>query len=97
MRKAIFIVGLCIYSSLIYASAHANSDSMKINWDSMDKIHQQLTEKSADLKTKIDEAGKKIEEAKAAQNRKTNYWMPIVGGALVGIGLAIWLRRKKKG
>jgi LPXTG-motif cell wall-anchored protein len=29
--------------------------------------------------------------------RKTNYWLPIVGGAVMGIALALWLKRKKNG
>ncbi|MCC7296873.1 MAG: LPXTG cell wall anchor domain-containing protein [Bacteroidia bacterium] len=81
--------------STVSVRASAHSDSINIGWDSMDKIHQDLSKKSADLKTQIDEAGKKIEAAKAAQEKKPNYWMPIIGGAILGIGLAVWLRRKK--
>ena len=38
-------------------------------------------------------AAKSTEEA----SRKTNYWLPIVGGAVMGIALALWLKRKKNG
>ena len=30
-----------------------------------------------------------------AQSREPNYWLPILFGAIMGIGLAWWLRRKK--
>lgn len=32
---------------------------------------------------------------KYAETRKPNYVLPIIGGAVLGIGLALWLRRKK--
>lgn len=38
-------------------------------------------------------AAKTTEEAP----RKTNYWLPILGGAVMGIALALWLKRKKNG
>jgi LPXTG-motif cell wall-anchored protein len=75
--------------------ANGKVDSLLPNWDSLDKIHKNLTTQSKELEEKIAKAGEKIEAAKKEKNRKTNYWIPIIGGAVLGIGLAFWLKRKK--
>lgn len=93
MRK-LFILCLLACQTCIL-SANGKADSVLPNRDSLDKIHKNLTTQSKDLEQKIAEAGEKIEAAKKEKNRKTNYWIPIVGGAILGIGLAIWLKRKK--
>jgi|GEM_PF-3414786 LPXTG-motif cell wall-anchored protein len=30
-----------------------------------------------------------------SQPKQPNYWLPILAGAIMGIGLAWWLRRRK--
>jgi LPXTG-motif cell wall-anchored protein len=95
MKK--FILLLAVTTAIQTGRASAHSDSIVVGWDSLDKLHKNLTEQSQDLKSKIDAAEKKINEAKAAKEHKTNYWIPIAGGAVLGIALALWLRRRKKG
>jgi LPXTG-motif cell wall-anchored protein len=73
-------------------SANSKIDSIKSSWDSLDKIHNHLKDQSQDLEKKIAEAAEKIE---AAKKKNTNYWIPILGGAILGIGLAVWLKRRK--
>lgn len=95
MRKIVLALILSVFS--ICSPITAKSDSLRSAWDSMDKIHDTLQKQSNELEQKIAEAQKKIDDAKAKKERKPNYWIPIAGGALLGIALAWWLRRKKNG
>src|SRR5688572_29040334 len=93
--KLIFIVNFVLASSALYANPKPG-DSVNISIDSMDRLYNKLQKQNEELKTKIDEAGEKIEAAKNANNKKTNYWIPVAGGAVLGIGLAWWLRKRRK-
>lgn len=91
MRSVLLSI-LLILVSVGSVKATNDIDSLKTAFDSLDKIHAKLEAKSQEVAEGIDAAQKKIDTAK---NHKPNYWMPIIGGAILGIGLAIWLRRKK--
>lgn len=81
-----------LLSSFIFSNPIFASDTATLNAVQMDSAYASLKEKSNQVSEKIKVTAMKIEEAK---QRKTNYWLPIVGGAVLGIGLAWWLRRKK--
>lgn len=86
------ICGMILLSGLVFSNPVFASDSVALNAGQMDSAYASLQDKSNQVSEKIKAAAVKIEEAK---KHKTNYWLPIVGGAVLGIGLAWWLRRKK--
>lgn len=91
MRKFLLIPAL-VYALGLFALD--TTSSVPVSLDSMDKMYNKIQKESDDLKDQIAEAEKKIEDAKK-DKENTNYWIPIVGGAILGIGLAWYLRRRK--
>ncbi len=77
------------------SNTEQNLSAVKSKMDSMDKIAENVKGGLDAMDVKLKDAEKRIKEAEAAKNHKPNYWMPIIGGALLGIGLAVWLKRKK--
>ncbi|MBS3915871.1 MAG: LPXTG cell wall anchor domain-containing protein [Bacteroidetes bacterium] len=92
MRKSI-VVFLFIFWALGSDSYNIlkAGDSVAISMDTADKLTSKMQGNKDS--SKIDEAGNKMDEVKQA--RKPNYWMPIFGGAILGLGLAYWLRSRK--
>jgi LPXTG-motif cell wall-anchored protein len=82
-------------TGLIFSSAIASDTAEKIvSIDSMDKLYNQLKKRSDSLGQKIADTQEKIDAEK--EGGKVNYWLPVIGGAVVGVGLAWWLKRRKK-
>lgn len=81
-------------TGLFFSSAVAADSAAKIvSIDSMDKLYHQLKKQSDSLEQKINTAKEKIDVEESG--KKVNYWMPVIGGAILGVGLAWWLRRRK--
>lgn len=93
MRK-IFWISALIATVVLYPGKLKAADEIP-SLDSMDRIYDTLQKQSANLKDQIEAAKAKIEAAKAEKEKKPNYWIPIAGGAVLGIALAWWLKRKK--
>jgi LPXTG-motif cell wall-anchored protein len=88
-----FLILAC--TGLFFSSAIASDTADKIvSIDSMDKLYNQLKKRSDSLGQKIADAQEKIDTEK--EGGKVNYWLPVIGGAVVGVGLAWWLKRRKK-
>jgi LPXTG-motif cell wall-anchored protein len=77
-------------------AAPKSIEGVKKAFDSMDKVAAKVQNDLDAMSVKLKEAREKIDAAKAAKNRKPNYWLPIFGGAILGIILAVWLRRRKQ-
>jgi LPXTG-motif cell wall-anchored protein len=85
------VMGMALCSAPAMALDTVAKPPMSI--DSMDKTYEKLKKQSDSLKQKIETLGEKIDDKRF---KKVNYWIPIAGGAVLGIGLAWWLRRRKK-
>ena len=87
-----FLTGFFIFNSI----AGESIEAVKSKMDSMDKIANSVKGGLDSMDIKIKQAGEKIKEMEEAKNAKPYYWKAIVGGAILGIGLAIWLKSRKK-
>lgn len=92
MLLLVFIISI---SSIVFGKPGQDTLSAPISIEQMDKKFDSLQKASDAIGDKIKETERKIEAAKEKKGRKPNYVWPILGGALIGIGLALWLRRKK--
>ncbi len=102
MKKILLIlllsssIGITIADTITH-----NYQDVKSGIDSVNQRMKEMDAQAATVQKGLDSMDEKLKEAQAkidaAKNRPTNYWMPIVGGAILGIGLAVWLRSRKKG
>lgn len=82
----------------VAGSVETDIQSVKQKMDSMDKVAGSVKGQLDSLGDKIKESEAKIKAAEEAQKAgKPNYFMPIIGGAILGLGLAYWLKNRKKG
>ena len=102
MKKILLILLLSsgIGNSIADTITH-NYSNLQAGIDSANRKMKDMDAQAANVQKGLDSIGEKLKEQQAkidaAKNRPTNYWMPIVGGAILGIGLAVWLRSRKKG
>lgn len=84
LRLAFILCNLFASSVAFAEGNHAKQDTSNENHSTKDSFRvKEEKSKNSDLNMEADKA------------KKVNYFWPIVGGAVLGIGLALWLKRKK--
>lgn len=78
------------------SASDSNIAGLSKSMDSMDKLHDKLKKESDELAQKIKDAEERTKEAEQKNHSSASYIWPIVGGAILGMGLAYWLKNRKK-